>query len=80
MNRNKKNPQDLSCVEGQKSPVSPLPVTPAIVVIVVIAVFISLIVTGMPVEAAGITVGTGGLLGIELVRRLVQMIPLRRTL
>lgn len=71
--------QALACVQGPKSPATPLPAAPAIIVIVVLALFTGLTLSGMPVETAGITVGAGGLLGIELVRRLIQLFPHRRT-
>ncbi|GAA3828327.1 hypothetical protein ACFQ0G_00185 [Streptomyces chiangmaiensis] len=60
-------------------PSYPLPAAPAAVVVIVLGLFTGLTATGMPVEIAATTVSLGGLLGIELVRRLVQALPLRRS-
>lgn len=61
-----------ACVVGPLSPS-----LPAILVIIVLALFTGLVVTGMPMETAVLTVATGSLLGVELVRRLLQMLPRR---
>ncbi|MFE9059126.1 hypothetical protein [Streptomyces mutabilis] len=67
------------CVGAPKRPAYPLPTAPAAVVVIVLGLFTGLTATGMPVETTVTTVGLGGLLGIELVRRLVQALPVRRS-
>ncbi|NXY99544.1 hypothetical protein HYE82_35270 [Streptomyces sp. BR123] len=75
MNSNANNTR----AQGEKTPVSQLvPAVPAFMVVLVLCVFTALVFTGMDVQTAGITVGIGGLLGIELVRRLMQILPKRR--
>ncbi|MFF3547313.1 hypothetical protein [Streptomyces platensis] len=69
-----------ACIEGPMRPSYPLPTMPTILVVVVLALFTGLTVYGMPVETVGLTLGAGGLLGIELVRRLIQSLPHRRSL
>ncbi|MFE2601065.1 hypothetical protein ACFXCZ_32010 [Streptomyces sp. NPDC059396] len=56
-----------------------MPATPAAVAVIILGVFTGLTVIGMPVETTATTVGLGGLLGIELVRRLVQALPIHRS-
>ncbi|MEU3655697.1 hypothetical protein AB0E67_23370 [Streptomyces sp. NPDC032161] len=68
-------PQHSPCVGAPKRPAQSLPAAPVIVVVVVLGLFTGLTATGMPIETAATTVGLGGLLGIELVRRLVQALP-----
>ncbi|GAA1560894.1 MULTISPECIES: hypothetical protein [Streptomyces] len=66
--------------QGERTPVSPLiPAVPAVMVVLVLGVFTGLVVAGMDLQTAAITVGVGGLLGIELVRRLMQVLPSRRS-
>ncbi|MCX4792630.1 hypothetical protein OG369_43425 [Streptomyces sp. NBC_01221] len=75
MNRN----PNTARTQGEKTPVSQLvPAIPAVMVVLVLGVFTVLILTGMPLETAAITVGVGGTLGIELVRRLMNLFPARR--
>ncbi|MDQ0994789.1 hypothetical protein [Streptomyces sp. V3I7] len=62
------------------SPSYPLPAIPTILVVIVLVLFTGLIIFGMPVETAALTLGAGGMLGIELVRRLIQSLPHRRSL
>ncbi|MEU6657845.1 hypothetical protein [Streptomyces sp. NPDC046821] len=75
MNRNP-NTEDT---QGKNTPAPQLvPVIPAVMVALVLSVFTVLILTGMPLETAAITVSVGGTLGIELVRRLMRLFPTRR--
>lgn len=71
--------QHSPCVGAPKRPASSLPAAPAVVVVVVLVLFTGLTVTGMPIETTATTVGLGGLLGIELVRRLGRALPARRS-
>lgn len=71
-------PRASSCVEGPSRPDRPLPTAPAVVVVVVLTLFTGLTLFGMPAESVALTLGAGGLLGIELVRRLVQAFPPHR--
>ncbi|WP_437087273.1 hypothetical protein [Streptomyces sp. enrichment culture] len=59
---------------------SPLvPAVPAVMVVLVLGLFTGLVLAGMDLQTAAVTVGVGGLLGIELVRRLMQVLPSRRS-
>ncbi|MFE7570668.1 hypothetical protein ACFU76_27535 [Streptomyces sp. NPDC057539] len=78
--KNQTAPQASACVEGPMRPGYPLPTMPTILVVIVLALFTALTVSGMPVETVAVTLGAGGLLGIELVRRLIQSLPRRRSL
>lgn len=81
MNKNKKNAaRAAACAEGPTSPGNPLPTMPTIIVIIVLALCTALTLSGVPAESAALTLGAGGLLGIELVRRLAQSFPHRRSL
>jgi hypothetical protein len=59
---------------------TPLPGLPVILVIVVLALVTALTVSGMATEQVLLTVAAGGLLGVELVRRLFQSLPRRQAL
>ncbi|MFF8717122.1 hypothetical protein ACF07T_37695 [Streptomyces sp. NPDC015184] len=75
MNR---NPNPARTQRGQ-APVSQLvPAVPAVMVVLVLGVFTVLVLTGMALATAAVTVAVGGILGIELVRRLMNLFPTRR--
>lgn len=62
------------------SPLVPaVPAVPAVMVVLVLGLFTGLVLAGMDLQTAAVTVGVGGLLGIELVRRLMQVLPSRRS-
>ncbi|MBZ4020131.1 hypothetical protein CCS38_31230 [Streptomyces purpurogeneiscleroticus] len=75
----KNAPQASFCIEGLSGPDRSLPTAPAIVVVVVLTLFTGLTLFGMPAESVALTLGAGGLLGIELVRRLIQTFPHHRS-
>ncbi|MFJ8628419.1 hypothetical protein ACIRD3_37045 [Kitasatospora sp. NPDC093550] len=79
--RNKNNTAVASaaCVEVQTTAGTQVPVSAAIVVVVVLLLTTALTARGMAVQAVVTTLATAGLLGIELVRRLVEALTTRRT-
>lgn len=62
-----------ACVEAPTKARPVVPATTTIVVVVVLLLTSTLAVQGMPTETVVTTVGIGGFLGIELVRRLVEV-------
>ncbi|MFJ9461617.1 hypothetical protein ACIRST_41920 [Kitasatospora sp. NPDC101447] len=68
-----------ACVEVQTTAGTQVPVSAAIVVVVVLLLTTALTARGMAVQTVVTTLATAGLLGIELVRRLVEALTARRT-
>ncbi|WP_284581976.1 hypothetical protein [Streptomyces sp. 2P-4] len=72
---------DNTHAQGERaaSPSPLIPAVPAVMVVLVLGAVTGLVLAGTDLQTAAITVGVGGLLGIELVRRLVQVLPSRRS-
>lgn len=71
-----------ACVEAPTTSTGPLvPVPATIIVVIVILLTAALTVYGMPVNTVVTVLAVGGMLGIELIRRLVDTLTtLRRAL
>ncbi|MER7764352.1 hypothetical protein [Streptomyces sp. NPDC097619] len=75
----KKPTRAAACVEAPTKGTGPLvPVPATIIVVIVILLTAALTVYGMPVETVVTVLAVGGLIGIELIRRLVDTLSTRR--
>ncbi|MEU1290098.1 hypothetical protein [Kitasatospora sp. NPDC005856] len=67
-----------ACVEVRTAPGTPVPVPATVLVVVVLLLTTVLTAFGTPARTAVAVLATGGLLGIELVRRLAEALTVRR--
>ncbi|MGW7328636.1 hypothetical protein ACWGIU_08555 [Streptomyces sp. NPDC054840] len=75
----KKTAPAAACVEAPTTSTGTLvPVPATIIVVVVILLTAALTIYGMPVDTVITVLAVGGLLGIELIRRLVDTLTTRR--
>ncbi|MEE1783131.1 hypothetical protein PUR71_09410 [Streptomyces sp. SP17BM10] len=74
-----KSVASAACVEGQTAAGTQVPVTAAVLVVVVLLLTTALTAQGMAAQTVVTTLATAGLLGVELVRRLVEAFSTRRT-
>ncbi|MFF4013329.1 hypothetical protein [Streptomyces sp. NPDC001717] len=75
----KKTARAAACVEAPTTSTGPLvPVPATIIVVIVILLTAALTFYGMPVDTVITILAVGGLLGIELIRRLVDTLTTRR--
>jgi hypothetical protein len=67
------------CVEVRTTGTTRVPAAPAAVLVIVVLLLATALTThGTPVRTAVTTLGSAGLLGIELVRRLAEALTTRR--
>ena len=66
------------CVENPAATGTEVPVVAAIIVVIVVLLSVALAMDGKSAQVVVTTLATGGLLGTELVRRLVETLAVRR--
>ncbi|MFI9162823.1 hypothetical protein [Kitasatospora aureofaciens] len=81
--QNPKNTETAStaptmCVEVPAKPGTLLPLPAVLVVVIVLGLSVALTVRGMSVQTVMELLAAAGLLGVELVRRLVEVLGTRR--